>query len=188
MAGGGRTARRQWSLAVLCWWLAALPAAAAQQGGGYLTYQEPPAAGPSVLSTAAYIVTVLLTIGLVVALAYFTSRLLGEKFARRSANGPVRLLASLPLGANRGIYVVDIAGKVLVVGAADHSVTLLQEVTDPAVGDALRAESPAGPADFPALLQRQLTAMRQASQRLAFPPRRDGGTDGTEETNRQEKR
>lgn len=178
-------ARWRWQLAGLCWWLSAVPVVAAQQSGGYLAYQEPPTAGPSVLSTAAYIVTVLLTIGLVVALAYFTSRLLGEKFARRGASGSVRLLAFLALGPKRGIYVVDIAGKVLVVGAAEHSVNLLQEVTDPAVCATLRAEGTTGVADFSTILQRYVTALRQASQRLSFPAGRD---DGKTETNRQEKR
>lgn len=178
--------RWRWRLTALCWWLYAGAALAAQPDSGYLAYREPQTAGPSVLSTTAYIITVLLTIGLVVALAYFTSRLLGEKFARRGASGPVRILASLTLGPNRGIFVVDIAGKVLVVGAAEHSVNLLQEITDPTACDALRAEgTPAAAGDFSAVLQRQITALRQASQRLSSPLRR-AGSDG--EKNRQEKR
>lgn len=180
------TSRVQARLLLSCvfWWLFSLPVVA-QQEGGYLSYQEPQTAGPSILSTVAYAITVLLTIGLVVGLAYFTSRLLGEKFTRRAASGPINLLASLVLGPNRGIYVVDIAGKVLVVGVTDHNINLLQEITQSDAIAVLRNEKMPETGDFAALFQRQLAALRQTAQKLtASAPRQCGAND----INHQEKR
>jgi len=53
----------------------------------------------------------------------------------RKKNGPGKfykankILAYLSFGTNRGIYVVEIAGKILVVGVTNHSINLLQEIT-----------------------------------------------------------
>jgi flagellar protein FliO/FliZ len=151
-------------LAVL--WLCG-PVLAAGQGGEYLAYQEPQPAGSSWLSTMAYTVTLLVTFALVIGLAYFTSRFLGQRMGRFSQAGDNRVLVSLPLGPSRGVFVVEVAGKFLVLGVTDHNVNFLQEITDPTMIERLRAASPPGPASqFDAVFQRQLSSLQQMSNRF----------------------
>lgn len=143
------------------------PVFGAGQGGEYLAYQEPQPAGTSWLSTMAYLFTLLVTFVVVIALAYFTSRFLGQRMSRYSGTGDNRVLASLPLGQNRGVFVVEVAGKFLVLGVTDHSVNFLQEITDPEVIERLRATVPSlPPSQFDAVFQRQLASLQQMSQRF----------------------
>lgn len=104
---------------------------AEQQGNDYLKYQEPKPPEVSWLSSIAYIVTLLITFAVVIALAYFTSRFLGYKMGSFVSDGQERILGSLPLGSNRIIYVVEVAGKVMIVGVTDHGIHMLKEIDDP---------------------------------------------------------
>ncbi len=160
--------RVRWALtaALAVLWLCG-PVLAAGQGGEYLAYQEPQPAGSSWLSTVAYTVTLLATFAVVIFLAYFTSRFLGQRLGRFSQAGDNRVLVSLPLGPSRGVFVADVAGKVLVLGVTDHNVNFLQEITDPAMIERLRAASPAGPpSQFDAAFERQLSSLQQMSHRF----------------------
>lgn len=151
------------ALAVLC---LCGPAWAAGQGGEYLAYQEPQPAGTSWLSTIAYLFTLLITFAVVIGLAYFTSRFFGQRMSRYSGAGDNRVLASLPLGQNRGVFVVEVAGKFLVLGVTDHSVNFLQEINDPAVIERLRTSTPPPPNQFDAVFQKQLASLQQMSQKF----------------------
>ena len=162
---------RIWQVLALAGLIAALwaagPVLAAGQGGEYLSYQEPKPAGSSWLSTIAYVVTLLVTFTVVIALAYFTSRFLGQKMGRYSAAGDNKVLVSLPLGQNRGVYVVEVAGKFLVLGVTDHSVNFLQEITDPAMIEKLWSTVPPGsPNQFDTVFQRQLASLQQMSHKF----------------------
>lgn len=142
-------------------------ALAAGQGGGFLSYQEPKPAESSWFSTLAYVVSLLVTFAVVIGLAYVTSRFLGQKMGRYSAGGSQKVLASLPLGANRGVFVVEVAGRFLVLGVTDHNVNLLVEITDPEEMERLRAVVPAGPPrQFDDVFQKQLASLRQMSHRF----------------------
>ena len=152
-------------------------ALAAEAGNDYLVYQEPQTTTASWVSTVAYVVSLLVTFAVIIGLAYFTSRFLGQKMGQLSARAENRILTHLPLGANRAIHVVEIAGKVLVLGVTDHSITLLQEITD--------EEQPATvPSNgFETILQSQLSSLQHMSQRFpsAFGRRH-------EQSNEREKR
>jgi flagellar protein FliO/FliZ len=151
-------------LAVLC---LCGPVLAAGQGGEYLPYQEPKPAGSSWLSTIAYIFTLLVTFAVVIVLAFFTSRFLGQRMGRFSGAGDNRVLVSLPLGQNRGVFVVEVAGKFLVLGVTDHSVNFLQEITDPAMIEKLRVTAPAlAPSQFDTVFKRQLASLQQMSNKF----------------------
>jgi flagellar protein FliO/FliZ len=142
-------------------------ALAAGQGGDYLNYQEPKPAETSWLSTIAYVVTLLVTFVVVIGLAYFTSRFVGQKMGRYSFSGDHKVVVSLPLGASRGVYVVEVAGRFLVLGVTDHNVNLLAEITDPAEIERLRATSPAGQMrQFDDVFQRHLASLQQMSQKF----------------------
>jgi len=103
---------------------------AEEQQGDYLKYQEPQVAtSTSWLSTFAYVLSLLATFAVVIGLAYFTSRFLGQKMTNISASGSNKIVTALPLGPNRFVYVVEIAGSYLVLGVTDHTITLLKELT-----------------------------------------------------------
>ncbi|MDT8901305.1 flagellar biosynthetic protein FliO [Anaeroselena agilis] len=151
-------------LAVLCLCGTAL---AAGQGGEYLSYQEPKPAGSSWLSTVAYVITLLVTFAVVIALAFFTSRFLGQRMGRMNGMGDNRVLVSLPLGQNRGVFVVEVAGKFLILGVTDHSVNFLQEITDPEMIDKLRTTAPPlAMGQFDTVFKRQLASLQQMGNKF----------------------
>jgi flagellar protein FliO/FliZ len=89
-------------------------------------------------------------------------------FIKRAARGGrgqdpfLKILASAPLGANRGAYVIAVGSKAWLVGAAESGVSLISEIDDKDVLNAMlledsrkSAEAPVGRfPDFRALLQR----------------------------------
>lgn len=106
-----------------------IPVYASGQSGEYLNYQEPKSSGSSWLSSLAYVITLVVIFLLVIGLAYFTSRFLGQKMGKVTAGADTRIVLTLPLGPNRALHVVEIAGKFLVLGVTDHSINLIQEIT-----------------------------------------------------------
>jgi flagellar biosynthetic protein FliO len=151
-------------LAVLC---LCGPVLAAGQGGDYLTYQEPQPAGSSWLSTIAYLITLLVTFAVVIGLAYFASRFLGQKIGRYNGTGDNRVLVSLPLGQNCGVFVVEVAGKFLILGVTDHNVSFLQEIIDPATIEKLKnTAAPVPASQFDTVFKRQLASLQQMSHKF----------------------
>jgi len=141
---------------------------AAEPTGEYLQYQESkPAAYSSGLSTLSYVFSLMITFALVIGLAYFASRFLGKKMGISSAMGNQKIISSLSLGANRGIYVVEIAGKFLVLGVTEHSITVLQEITDAMEIEKMKAEQLSIPdIPFEKVFQRQLVSLQKLSPKF----------------------
>lgn len=116
--------------------LAAEPSSAgsAAGSGGYLAgYEntEPRPTSVSWWSTLAYFVSLLAVFGFVLFLAYYASKFLSGRFAQAATDNGGRILEHLPLGPNRSVCVVELAGRIFVLGVTEHSITLLREVTDP---------------------------------------------------------
>ncbi|MGI6093457.1 MAG: flagellar biosynthetic protein FliO [Veillonellaceae bacterium] len=141
---------------------------AAETTGEYLHYQEPQPSSTSWLANIAYVFSIIITFAVVIGLAYLTSRFLGQKMGQASANADHRVLATLMLGPNRAIQVVDVAGKVLVLGVTDHNITLLEEITDEARIAGLRQQTAtqSTPTSFDSVFQRQLASLQQMSQKF----------------------
>lgn len=141
---------------------------AAEPAGEYLQYQEPkPASYSSGFSTLAYIFSLLVTFSIVIGLAYFASRFLGQKMGSKLAMGNQRIIATLPMGANRNICVVEIAGKFLILGVTDHTITVLQEITDPVEIEKMQAERQIEPDNqFDKVFQRQLASLQRLSPKF----------------------
>lgn len=157
---------------------------AAEPTGGYLAYQEPEASSSSWLSTIAYVVSIIITFAVVIGLAYFTSRFLGQKMGKVSASADNRILATLALGPNRAVHVVEVAGRVLLLGVTDHSITMLEEIIDQERIDKLKQQSvPISTApSFDSVLQRQLASLQQMSQKFpAIFKDRDNNPDNESE-------
>ncbi|HEX8721610.1 MAG TPA: flagellar biosynthetic protein FliO [Pyrinomonadaceae bacterium] len=81
----------------------------------------------------------LLALGLVCGLAYFVFRLaLPRLNAVRSANSMVRVVDRVGLDPRKSLYVVEVAGRWLLIGASEAGVHLVSEL------DAKSAEEAAG--------------------------------------------
>lgn len=142
---------------------------AADANGGYLNYQEPqPSATSSWLSTIAYVFSLVATFAVVIGLAYFTSRFLGQKMGQASVVGDNRILVTLALGPNRAVYIVEVAGKFLVLGVTENNITLLEEITDQIRIEKLKQQPAAMPASnqFDEIFQRQLASLQHMSQKF----------------------
>lgn len=144
-------------------------AAEVPDNGNYLKYQEPtPASSSSWFSTIAYIFSLLITFALIIALAYFASRFLGHKIGNLSALGHNKIHAALSLGSNRTIYVVEVAGKFLIVGVTEHSINLLHEITSQEEIERLILQPSAGPTNqFDIVFQRHIASLQQMSHKFA---------------------
>jgi flagellar protein FliO/FliZ len=103
---------------------------AAEEGGYLASYQSTQPQESSSLSVMAYVFTLLMAFAVVLALAYLASRFLGQKMGGFQFAKSSKILETLPLGANRFIYVVEIAGKVLVLGVTNTQITLINEIND----------------------------------------------------------
>jgi flagellar protein FliO/FliZ len=105
---------------------------------------------------AGYIVQTLVTLLAVCALAFvvlYGARRLGLGRPR----GPISLVGLLPLDARRSIYLVKVAGQVIVVGSSEAGFTKLGELP----ADEVPAEAPAASAPFADVLARVLKTKRE---------------------------
>ena len=121
------------------------PALAAEEAakGGYLAGYEntdPRPASISWWSTIAYLVSLFAIFVFVVGLAYFAARFIGGKFAQQKLGYGGRILSHLPLGPNRSVCVIEMSGRVFMLGVTEHSITLLTEITDADEIDRLHRE------------------------------------------------
>ncbi|MBR4904321.1 MAG: flagellar biosynthetic protein FliO [Selenomonadaceae bacterium] len=117
----------------------------AEAAGGYLEgYEEadPRPTGVSWWSTLAYLLSLFAVFAVVLVMAYFAARFIGGRFnaARMSASGG-RVLENLPLGPNRSVCTVEMAGRVFLLGVTDHNINLLGEITDKNLIEHLHAQS-----------------------------------------------
>jgi len=115
------------------------------QADGYLEgYEEvnPQPTGVSWWSTLAYLLSLLVAFAVVLFMAYFAARFLGGRFnaARQTASGG-RILENLPLGPNRSVCTVEMAGRVFLLGVTEHNINLLGEITDKNLIEHLHAQA-----------------------------------------------
>ena len=108
--------------------------AAGEAAGGYLSGYEnatvPQPAAMSWWSTIAYLVSLFVVFAFVVGMAYLAARFVGGHFAKPMAGQGGRIVSHLPLGPNRSVCIVEMAGKFFMLGVTEHQITLLGEVTD----------------------------------------------------------
>lgn len=141
---------------------------AAGEAPEYLTYQEPQPPATSWFAATGYVFSLLVTFLLVLGLAYFTSRFLGQKMNGPAGLNQGKIHATLALGPNRAVYVVEIAGKYMVLGVTDQSISLLREITSPEDIAQLTAQAGAAvPAEpFANVFQRQLLVLKQLNKKF----------------------
>ena len=96
----------------------------------------------------AYLISLLAVFAFVVVMAYFASRFLSGRFQHQAAANGGRILEHLALGPNKSVCVVEIGGKVVLLGVTEHQVSLLAEIEDADEIDRLRRQAVAQPVDM----------------------------------------
>ena len=120
--------------------------AAGETGGGYLAGYEEADPRPSAVSwwsTVAYVVSLFAVFAFVVVLAYVVARTFGKQSMQRLAARGGQVYLQLPLGPNRSVCVVELFGRVFVLGVTDASVRLITEINDPETVEEIRSTAPA---------------------------------------------
>ena len=152
---------------------------ASAESSEFLKYQEPKPQ-ISLLSGIDSILYMLTVFALILGLAYVTSRFLGRRFSN-SAPGvnDDAVLSSLPLGPNKGIYLIHFAGRLLLIGVSEHKIELLSDLTDaPNAADlrnSYQASSKTAVApQFSAVFASQLASLRQMSEKYPRVFRQNG--------------
>lgn len=140
---------------------------AADGTGEYLKVQEPQAASPSGFSVFAYVLSLLFTFGVVLALAYFTSKFWGSKFNQLTKNNNNKVLRTLSLGQHRAVCVVEIVGEYFVLGVTDHNITLLHKITSQEQIEQLKTQTVSNDSEkFELVLRRQLNSLKDMSSKF----------------------
>lgn len=139
----------------------------AEQASEYLKYQEPQSGSSSLLLTIGYLLFLMVVFALVIGLAYFSSRFIGLKMGAARSTGENKILAHLSFGSNRAVYVIEIAGRVLVLGVTDHAVNLLQEISSAEEIEKIKRQTnyPAND-QFNAIFQKQLNSLQKISKKF----------------------
>ena len=126
-----------------------------------------PEAGAPAFSLFWAMVKAALALAVIVPAAYWVTRLYAEKAwsglgtARGLGRGLVRVLDAAPLGPQRSVAVVAVAGRVLVLGSTPQGVTLLLEIDDPAEVSQILASAGEGGSAFLELLRGALARWRR---------------------------
>ena len=132
-------------IALLCVTLNFGCEAAGTEGGylaGYETENVPKPTSVSWWSTLAYLLSLVAVFAVVIILAYFTAKFIGGRFNAARSSGGGRVLENLPLGPNRSVCVVKIAGRVFLLGVTESNITLLGEITDNEEIETLQENAP----------------------------------------------
>ncbi len=81
--------------------------------------------GKEALLPAGQLLEFLLVTALVIGLAYWVTRLMARRFGSGRPGRYLRLVDAMGLGPHRGVGLVEVAGRFLVVGFAEQNVSLL---------------------------------------------------------------
>jgi flagellar protein FliO/FliZ len=110
---------------------------------------------------------------LVMLIIWAASRWLKRRWPTAGGSGDFRLLGTLPLGPGKSVCVVEVAGRVLVLGVG-QDVHLLEVIDDEKWLDKLRSEESMPSVKFD---QRLSDALRQVVERRKTWLRRQRGMD-----------
>ncbi|MBU2702000.1 flagellar protein FliO/FliZ [Sporomusaceae bacterium BoRhaA] len=151
----------------------------AADGTGEYLKQEPQYSGSSSLSVFSYVISLLFTFGVVLALAYFTSKFWGSKLSQFTRNENQKVLLTLPLGHNRAVYVVEIVNEYFVLGVTDQNISLLHKITSIEQIEQLKAQMilPSKADNFGLIFRNQLHSLKHMSHKFPVVFGDDGSTD-----------
>ena len=109
------------------------------------------------------IAKVFLALIIIVGLIYLTIFLLRKSIYKGShgASGDlVRILSSVYLGPKRAIFLVKVAGRILVLGVTDETISTLSEITDEETISQIVSVSQEGKGTYPQKFSEYLSSLR----------------------------
>lgn len=129
-------------------------------------------AGNGVAAGASYgdlLVTSLLVLGAVCIAAFVAVRVLGRLLATGRARGThlLDVVARVPLEPRRSLYVVEVAGKTLLVGTSEMGLSVLSELDGSEVKSRVQAQQSFGDLVRVAWQRRKERAAAQAAERTS---------------------
>ncbi|RPI97830.1 MAG: hypothetical protein EHM32_00715 [Spirochaetales bacterium] len=141
--------------------------------GDLYRYEEPTVEEESYAWT---IIKTLIVIGMLVGGFYYFFRFVTRRAGiQLPGSAGVQTLLVSPMGPNKFLQVVDLAGRVLVLGVTDSSINLIMEIKEKDEVDRIRLmstkSSPAQPGGFQEFLAAQLGKIINRT----MPSRREGG-------------
>ncbi|WP_418790230.1 FliO/MopB family protein [Phosphitispora sp. TUW77] len=86
-------------------------------------------------SMAVLFIKLVLSLIIIVGLAYLTIRFLRKSMKVSSRGDTISILDQYAFSMNKGIYITRIAGKVYVLGVTDQNISLISEITDEEIID-----------------------------------------------------
>lgn len=138
---------------------------AQEQAGEFLKYHETKPPETSWLSSVAYVFSLLIVFAVVLGLAYLTSQFFGRKMGKNLISSNAQVLTTLPLGTNCAVYVVEIAGRCMILGVTNNQINLIQEITAQDEIDKLKNQ-PIAYEGFDSLFRRHLASLQKISQKF----------------------
>ena len=102
---------------------------------------EAAAGAPSEPSYGWFLIETLLVLGAVCALAWFGLRWLSRRAFALGGKGPIKVLARTALEPRRTLYVVEVGGKTLLIGAGEGPLATLAELDGREVRAAVAREA-----------------------------------------------
>ena len=91
---------------------------------------------PNGIGLVPLLVRTVLSLGLVVILIYGVVFVLRRMVSRQRPSGSgalIRVVGSAFIGPKKGVYLLEVLDRILVVGVTDTTMVLLSEITDPSV-------------------------------------------------------
>lgn len=79
------------------------------------------------------VISALFLFGLVLVVAWWTTRLVGFSMGSSRSGRLIRVLENAPAGRDRSIMLIEVGGRVYLVGSAVDQISLLDAIDDPAV-------------------------------------------------------
>jgi flagellar biogenesis protein FliO len=133
--------------------------------------------------------------GLVLVLAWLSTRLVGYRMGLGTRGRMVRVLEQVPAGRERMIMLLEVGGRIYLVGSTSDQISLIDAIDDPAVIERLLAHAPeaeahplpgALPVSFRDLLAKVRPFGQNQPQSQQPQPPADAAAAGEEERRLQE--
>lgn len=94
------------------------------------------------METAVQLIYAVFLFGLVLGLAWLSTRMIGFRMGLAARGRMVRVLENVPAGRDRSIMLLEVGGRIYLVGSTADRISLIDAIDDPEVIDRLMAQTP----------------------------------------------
>lgn len=120
-----------------------------------------------------------LLFGLVLGLAWLSTRMFGYRMGLAARGRMVRVLENVPAGRDRSIMLLEVGGRIYLVGSTSDRISLIDAIDEPDVIERVMAQAPAGQPNpletvIPASFRDVLAKVRLPGRAQAEAPAKPG--------------